>query len=90
MPGLPSWQVLQAAPSLRLCQQYLPHLCLFVLLGPGVDPILGTAIALRPNSHRSSICELLNSPNLLHQFMAAVLTQSHHRIHYQILIGRRH
>ena len=66
--GLPNWQDPQTVPSLELHWQYLPHLRLFVLLGPGGNPAVGDAVGLRPNSRRSIVCKLLNGANPLHQF----------------------
>ena len=75
--GPPNRQSPQLVPSLRLCRQYLPHLHLFVLLGPDGNPVVGAAVVLRPNSRRSNICELLDDANSSQQFAAAGLTRNH-------------
>ena len=78
-------------PRAVIChQQCLPRLRLFVLLGPGCNHVVrgGHAIALRPSSHHSTICELLNGSYLSRQFMAATPSRSRHWIRYQIWDGR--
>jgi len=84
--GPPNRQSLQPVPLLRLHR--LPHLHLFVVLGPDGDPIVKAAIGLRPNSHQSNICELLDDAILSHQFAAAGLTRSCRWICHQVLINR--